>query len=133
MVLCRNTDFLLGRATPCHLRLLMRGAQGAPLGMLPMQASGLLQGALPGYRHGEHQGIEWRVIETLTYQSPGCEQYPWGRLFQRIQFVKHRCPMLLRSAACRTKQCSTSLSNVFCNNSRWSARSVRISTFRASR
>ena len=39
--------------------------------VLPVQASGvLLQSALPGHRHGQHQRVERRVIEALANQLP---------------------------------------------------------------
>ena len=33
----------------------------------PVEPAGvLLQRSLPGYRHGQNEGVQWRVIESLT-------------------------------------------------------------------
>ena len=43
--------------------------------VLPVQAARvLLQRALPGDGQGEHQCIEWRMIEAFADQLSGCQQ-----------------------------------------------------------
>ena len=43
--------------------------------MLPMQTTCiLLQRSFPGYRHGQHQGIQRRVVKPFTDQPAGRQQ-----------------------------------------------------------
>lgn len=56
--------------------------------MFPMQATCiLLEGALPGNRHGQHQGIQRRMIESLTDQFSSGQDHPGCIGRQRFQFT----------------------------------------------
>lgn len=56
--------------------------------MFPMQAARiLLESALPGNRHGQYQGIQCRVVKTLSNQFSGCQDHPWGIGWQCFQFA----------------------------------------------
>jgi hypothetical protein len=44
-------------------------------GVFAVQAAGvLLQRAFPRNRHGQHQGVQWRVIKTFANQLAGGQQ-----------------------------------------------------------
>ncbi|GEM_PF-4655605 len=56
--------------------------------MFPVQAARiLLESTLPGNRHGQYQGIQCRVVKTLSNQLPGCQDHPWCIGWQCFQFA----------------------------------------------
>jgi len=59
--------------------------------LLPVQAAGvLLQRALPRHGHGQQQGVERRVVEAFTDQTPGGAHDPGCIRGQRFQRCGHR-------------------------------------------
>lgn len=63
--------------------------------MLPMQASGiLLQGSLPRNGHGQHHGIQRRMIKAFT-DEPTCSQYyPSRGIGHGLKFFKRNSSLL---------------------------------------
>ncbi len=70
-----------------------------------VQAAGvLLQTTFPGNWHGQNQGIQGRVIEALTDQRGGRQEYPRGRFLQCLQTCQYVSPLLLRHASLQYEQ-----------------------------
>lgn len=66
-------------------------------GVFPVQAARvLLQRTFPRNRHGQHQGIQRRMIETFPDELPGGQQDAWRLRRQRIKFCNDGNPLLLR-------------------------------------
>ena len=66
-------------------------------GVLPVQpARVLLQGALPRHWHGQHQGVQRRMVESFADQFSGGQKDARRIGWQRVQFVDEDGSLLLR-------------------------------------
>jgi hypothetical protein len=74
--------------------------------VLAVQAPGvLLQRALPGHRHREHQRVERRVIETFADQLAGGQQDA-RRIGRKRVLTWHQCrPLLPGHSAVQDERC----------------------------
>ncbi len=65
-----------------------------------MQTSGvLLEDTAPLNGHGQHQGIQCRMVKTFAYECPGGQEDPRCIFGQRLQFTDQQRPLFLGYAA----------------------------------
>ena len=64
-------------------------------GVIPMQTTGvLLERSFPGHGHGQHQGVQWRMVESFADQFPSGQKNT-GRIGRQcVEFGNQRISLL---------------------------------------